>query len=66
MALSKARANSAKVYLVNSGVSASKISVKAYGQNRPAANDAYARRQGGEQEGGVSKIRSDIVRDSDN
>ncbi|MEO8795120.1 MAG: OmpA family protein, partial [Daejeonella sp.] len=40
MQLSKDRANSVKTYLVNSGVDASKISTKGYGESRPVASNA--------------------------
>jgi len=38
--LSRDRANSVKTYLVNSGVDANRISVKAYGESRPIASNA--------------------------
>ncbi len=40
MQLSKDRANSVKTYLVNSGVPASKISTRGYGETRPIASNA--------------------------
>jgi OOP family OmpA-OmpF porin len=40
MQLSKDRANSVKTYLVNSGVAASKIVTKGYGETRPVASNA--------------------------
>ena len=40
MQLSKDRANSVKTYLVNSGVSATKIVTKGYGETRPVASNA--------------------------
>jgi len=40
MQLSKDRANSVKTYLVNSGVAASKISTRGYGETRPVASNA--------------------------
>ncbi|MFD0795806.1 OmpA family protein [Mucilaginibacter litoreus] len=40
MALSRDRANSVKTYLVNSGVSASKLKVKAFGETRPIADNS--------------------------
>ncbi|MXV50021.1 OmpA family protein [Pedobacter sp. HMF7647] len=40
MKLSKDRANSVKTYLVNSGVAASKITVKAYGEKNPVADNS--------------------------
>ncbi|WP_026897262.1 OmpA family protein [Daejeonella oryzae] len=40
MQLSKDRANSVKTYLVNSGVDASKISTRGYGESRPVASNA--------------------------
>ena len=39
MVLSKDRANSVKTYLVNSGVDAKKVKVKAYGETHPIANN---------------------------
>ena len=39
MKLSKDRANSVKTYLVNSGVDAKKLKVKAYGETHPIANN---------------------------
>jgi OOP family OmpA-OmpF porin len=39
MRLSKDRANSVKTYLVNSGVEAKKLKVKAYGETHPIANN---------------------------
>lgn len=39
MQLSKDRANSVKTYLVNSGVAASKIATKGYGESRPIASN---------------------------
>jgi OmpA-OmpF porin, OOP family len=39
MKLSKDRANSVKTYLVNSGVNASSVAVKAYGETRPIASN---------------------------
>jgi len=39
MRLSKDRANSVKTYLVNSGVDAKKLKVKAYGETHPIANN---------------------------
>ncbi len=38
--LSKDRANSVKTYLVNSGVAASKLKVKGYGETRPIADNS--------------------------
>lgn len=40
MSLSRDRANSVKTYLVNSGVSASKVKVKAYGETNPIADNS--------------------------
>ncbi|HWZ36236.1 MAG TPA: OmpA family protein [Mucilaginibacter sp.] len=40
MALSRDRANSVKTYLVNSGVDAKKIKVKAYGETHPIADNS--------------------------
>ncbi len=40
LALSKDRANSVKTYLVNSGVDAKKVKVKAYGETRPIADNS--------------------------
>ena len=40
MSLSRDRANSVKTYLVNSGVSASKLKVKAYGETNPIADNS--------------------------
>jgi OOP family OmpA-OmpF porin len=40
MQLSKDRANAVKTYLVNSGVSASNISTRGYGETRPVASNA--------------------------
>jgi OOP family OmpA-OmpF porin len=40
MSLSKDRANAVKTYLVNSGVSATKIVTKGYGETRPVASNA--------------------------
>ena len=40
MQLSKDRANSVKTYLVNSGVDASKISTKGFGETRPITSNA--------------------------
>ncbi|RVU01812.1 OmpA family protein [Mucilaginibacter limnophilus] len=40
MSLSKDRANSVKTYLVNSGVPASKLKVKAYGETNPIADNS--------------------------
>jgi OOP family OmpA-OmpF porin len=40
LALSKDRANSVKTYLVNSGVDAKKIKVKAYGETMPIADNS--------------------------
>lgn len=40
MQLSKDRANSVKTYLVNSGVAASKITTKGFGETRPVASNA--------------------------
>ncbi|QHS54731.1 OmpA family protein [Mucilaginibacter sp. 14171R-50] len=40
MALSRDRANSVKTYLVNSGVSASKLKIKAYGETNPIADNS--------------------------
>ncbi|PAW93069.1 flagellar motor protein MotB [Mucilaginibacter sp. MD40] len=40
MALSRDRANSVKTYLVNSGVSASKLKVKAFGETHPIADNS--------------------------
>ncbi len=40
MQLSKDRANSVKTYLVNSGVSANKITTKGFGETRPIASNA--------------------------
>jgi len=40
MALSKDRANSVKTYLVNSGVDAKKVKVKAYGETMPIADNS--------------------------
>jgi OOP family OmpA-OmpF porin len=40
MQLSKDRANSVKTYLVNSGVTANKISTRGYGETRPVASNA--------------------------
>lgn len=39
MKLSKDRANSVKTYLVNSGVNASSVAIKAYGESRPIASN---------------------------
>lgn len=39
MKLSRDRANSVKTYLVNSGVNASNVTVKAYGESRPIASN---------------------------
>jgi len=40
MTLSRDRANSVKTYLVNAGVSSSRVSVTAYGESRPVASNA--------------------------
>ncbi|RYY36232.1 MAG: OmpA family protein [Sphingobacteriaceae bacterium] len=40
MSLSKDRANSVKTYLVNSGVAASKLKVKGYGETNPIADNS--------------------------
>jgi OOP family OmpA-OmpF porin len=40
MVLSRDRANSVKTYLVNSGVDAKKIKVKAYGETHPIADNS--------------------------
>ncbi|RFZ93030.1 OmpA family protein [Mucilaginibacter conchicola] len=40
MTLSRDRANSVKTYLVNSGVSASKLKVKAFGETKPIADNS--------------------------
>jgi len=40
LALSKDRANSVKTYLVNSGVDAKKVKVKAYGETHPIADNS--------------------------
>ncbi len=40
MRLSKDRANSVKTYLVNSGVEAKRVSVKAYGETKPIADNS--------------------------
>ncbi|MBC7399770.1 MAG: OmpA family protein [Mucilaginibacter sp.] len=40
LALSKDRANSVKTYLVNSGVDAKKVKVKAYGETMPVADNS--------------------------
>jgi OOP family OmpA-OmpF porin len=40
MALSRDRANSVKTYLVNSGVTASKLKVKAFGETNPIADNS--------------------------
>ena len=40
MSLSRDRANSVKTYLVNSGVAASKVKVKAYGETNPIADNS--------------------------
>jgi OmpA-OmpF porin, OOP family len=40
MRLSKDRANSVKTYLVNSGVDAKKLKVKAYGETHPIADNS--------------------------
>ncbi|WP_317127856.1 OmpA family protein [Mucilaginibacter terrenus] len=40
MSLSRDRANSVKTYLVNSGVSASKLKVKGYGETNPIADNS--------------------------
>jgi OOP family OmpA-OmpF porin len=40
MSLSRDRANSVKTYLVNSGVTASKVKVKAYGETNPIADNS--------------------------
>ena len=40
MNLSRDRANSVKTYLVNSGVDANRITVRAYGESRPIASNA--------------------------
>ncbi|MGB4774556.1 MAG: OmpA family protein [Daejeonella sp.] len=40
MQLSKDRANSVKIYLVNAGVKSSKIATKGYGESRPIASNA--------------------------
>ena len=40
MTLSRDRANSVKTYLVNAGVSSSRISTTAYGESRPVASNA--------------------------
>jgi OOP family OmpA-OmpF porin len=40
MSLSRDRANSVKTYLVNSGVTASKLKVKAYGETNPIADNS--------------------------
>jgi OOP family OmpA-OmpF porin len=40
LSLSKDRANSVKTYLVNSGVSASKLKVKGYGETNPIADNS--------------------------
>jgi OOP family OmpA-OmpF porin len=53
--LSRDRANSVKTYLVNSGVDANRISVKAYGESRPIASNAT-------EEGRVLNRRVEIKR----
>ncbi|WP_256010763.1 OmpA family protein [Desertivirga xinjiangensis] len=53
--LSRDRANSVKTYLVNSGVDANRISVKAYGESRPIASNAT-------EEGRVQNRRVEIKR----
>ncbi|WP_317127824.1 OmpA family protein [Mucilaginibacter terrigena] len=40
LSLSRDRANSVKTYLVNSGVSASKLKIKAYGETNPIADNS--------------------------
>jgi len=40
MNLSRDRANSVKTYLVNSGVDANRVTVRAYGESRPVASNA--------------------------
>jgi OOP family OmpA-OmpF porin len=40
MRLSKDRANSVKTYLVNSGVAAKKLKVKAFGETHPIADNS--------------------------
>jgi OOP family OmpA-OmpF porin len=40
MSLSRDRANSVKTYLVNSGVTASKVKVKAFGETNPIADNS--------------------------
>jgi len=40
MRLSKDRANSVKTYLVNSGVDAKRLTVKAYGETNPVADNS--------------------------
>ena len=39
MNLSRDRANSVKTYLVNSGVDANRLNVKAFGESRPVASN---------------------------
>jgi len=55
MQLSKDRANSVKTYLVNSGVAASKIVTKGYGETRPVASN-------GTEEGRQQNRRVEIKR----
>ena len=40
MRLSRDRANSVKTYLVNSGVDAKRVKVKAYGETNPIADNS--------------------------